>query len=58
MENVVAEWAKIMTGKLVGDGRVQKTVEKALFGSRWQDGPREDTTRKVPFYKKIPGKPF
>ena len=58
LENVVAEWAKVMTKKLVQDTRVQQTVAKTLFGSKWEEGRGEETKRKVPFYKKIPGMSF
>ena len=58
LENVVAEWAKVMSKKLVQDKRVQQTVAKTLFGSKWEEGRGEETKRKVPFYKKIPGMSF
>ncbi|XP_023328869.1 DNA cross-link repair protein SNM1 [Eurytemora carolleeae] len=47
-----------MTKKLVQDTRVQQTVAKTLFGSKWEEGRGEETKRKVPFYKKIPGTRF
>ena len=58
MENVVAEWAKIMTKKLVQDTGIHQTVAKSLFGSKWEQDRGEETKRKVPFYKKIPGMSF